>query len=260
MLFNSQRNDYVDAGGPVRYLDDSGLKRPLSAPLPQVALMAVFVVAAIAIGWLLVHTVLDAVNGSAERAQASVEENLAREVSYDLPQLAALAPLEDDAIKQTFADAGLATVQMSSEEDFPAGGFELVKLPSDVTEVEAGLMYANGIGSLSAADAARLLKGSWTLTVDRSEALDMRVRYADFESGGVEAAIQAAVASEGFDPATVAEDGQGVDEVGNTFMTGTVDVDGTSYAWRVSAIALSSVYDISGLPDTAVYVGIRLTA
>ena len=32
MLFNPQRNDYVDAGGPVRYLDDSGLKRPLTAP------------------------------------------------------------------------------------------------------------------------------------------------------------------------------------------------------------------------------------
>ena len=43
-------------------------------------------------------------------------------------------------------------------------------------------------------------------------------------------------------------------------MTGTVDVDGSTYTWRVSAIALSEVYDISGLPDSAVYVGIRLTA
>lgn len=88
----------------------------------------------------------------------------------------------------------------------------------------------------------------------------MNVRYADFSSGDVNAAVQAAVAAEGFDPATVPEDGQGVDEVGNTFMTGTVDVDGSTYTWRVSAIALSEVYDISGLPDTAVYVGIRLTA
>ena len=51
----------------------------------------------------------------------------------------------------------------------------------------------------------------------------------------------------------------GVDDAGNTFQTGTIDVDGTTYAWRVSAIALSSVYDITGLPDTAVYVGVRMT-
>ena len=48
--------------------------------------------------------------------------------------------------------------------------------------------------------------------------------------------------------------------VGEGLEAGTIDVDGTVYSWRVSAIALSSVYDISGLPDTAVYVGIRLYA
>ncbi len=260
MLFNPQRNDYVDAGGPVRYLDDSGLKRPLTAPRQQMAVMAAFVLVAAVIGGILLHSVLDAVNGSAARAQASMEENLARDVSYDLPALAALASLDDASIRQTFADAGYSTVDLSTEEEFPSGGFELAKLPSDVSTVDAGLMYAQGIAQLSAADAARLLKGSWTLTVDRSEALSMNVRYADFSSGDVNAAVQAAVAAEGFDPATVPEDGQGVDEVGNTFMTGTVDVDGSTYTWRVSAIALSEVYDISGLPDTAVYVGIRLTA
>lgn len=260
MFFNSQRNDYIETGGPVRYLDDSGLKRPLSAPKPQMALMAAFVVIAAIIGGLLLHYVLDTVNGSAARAQASLEENLAREVSYDLPVLPTLAPLDDGTIQQGFTDAGYTTRIMSTEEDYPAGGFELIKLPADVSEVDAGLMYAQGISKLSAADAARLLKGSWTLTVDRESGLNMRLHYADFDSGSVDAAVQAAVASEGFDPATVAEDGQGVDEVGNTFMTSTIDVDGVTYTWRVSAIALSSVYDISGLPETAVYVGISLTA
>ncbi|OUO90344.1 teichoic acid transporter [Gordonibacter sp. An230] len=260
MLFNPQRNDYVDTGGPVRYLDDAGLKRPLVAPRQQMALMAAFVLVAAVIGGLLLYSVLGAVSGNAERAQASVEENLARDVSYDLPVLTSLATLDDNAIRQSFADAGYSTVDLSTQEEFPSGGFELAKLPSDVSTVDAGLMYAQGIAQLSAADAARLLKGSWTLTVDRSETLNMNVRYADFSSGSVDAAVQAAVAAEGFDPATVQEDGQGVDEVGNTFMAGTVGIGDATYTWRVSAIALSEVYDISGLPDSAVYVGIRLTA
>ena len=50
------------------------------------------------------------------------------------------------------------------------------------------------------------------------------------------------------------------DEVGNTFQTGTVDIDDVTYTWRVSAAPLSDKYDIKGLPSTAAYVGIRLTA
>ena len=42
--------------------------------------------------------------------------------------------------------------------------------------------------------------------------------------------------------------------------SGTVEANGGAYNWRVSAIALSEVYDIAGLPDTAIYVGIRMTA
>lgn len=260
MFFNERKKEYVSAGGPVRYLDGSSLARPFDLPKRTIAALCAFVLVAAVIGGVFLYNFLDTVLNASAREQASVEQNLARDVSYDLPALAALASLDDASIRQTFADAGYSTVDLSTEEEFPSGGFELAKLPSDVSTVDAGLMYAQGIAQLSAADAARLLKGSWTLTVDRSEALSMNVRYADFSSGDVNAAVQAAVAAEGFDPATVPEDGQGVDEVGNTFMTGTVDVDGSTYTWRVSAIALSEVYDISGLPDSAVYVGIRLTA
>ena len=37
--------------------------------------------------------------------------------------------------------------------------------------------------------------------------------------------------------------------MGNTFQSGTVDIDGTTYTWRVSAAALSDKYDIKGLPE-----------
>ncbi len=36
--------------------------------------------------------------------------------------------------------------------------------------------------------------------------------------------------------------------------------DGEKYTWRVSVIDLSEVYDISGLPNTAFFVGIRFSA
>ena len=87
MLFKSRRNEYADTDGPVRYLDDSGLRRPLDMPRPQIAIMFAFVLVAALIGGYLLFNVLDAVRGGTARAQASVEENLSREVSYDLPAL-----------------------------------------------------------------------------------------------------------------------------------------------------------------------------
>ena len=51
----------------------------------------------------------------------------------------------------------------------------------------------------------------------------------------------------------------GTDSAGNTYRSGTIEANGTAYDWRVSAIPLSSVYKIKGLPDTAIYVGVRMT-
>ena len=100
MLFKSRRNEYADTDGPVRYLDDSGLRRPLDMPRPQIAIMFAFVLVAALIGGYLLFNVLDAVRGGTARAQASVEENLSREVSYDLPALTSYITLNDDEIKQ----------------------------------------------------------------------------------------------------------------------------------------------------------------
>lgn len=256
MLFEPQRKEYVDTEGPVRYLDGSGLLRPLDTPRNQLAIMAAFVAVAALIGGVMLYSVLDSVQGSAARAQASVEENLAREVTYDFPNMASLIQLDDASIKQTFADAGFTTFERTPSED--GSGFELIKLPSDVSVAEAGLLYQQGVANLDAADAARLLNGSWTFTVERGDALGMRLRYTDFSSGSVEAAVEAAIAAEGFDASTASE--IAVDEAGNTYRGGSVDVNGTTYSWRVSAIALSEVYSISGLPESATYVGIRMTA
>lgn len=253
MLFNARRTEYAESEGPVRYLDGSGLARPLDMPKPALAVMGAFVIVAAVIGGVFLFNVLDDVVNSAARAQASVEENLARPVALDLPSLPALFTQDDASIKQSFADAGYTTYEISADE---AGGFDLLKLPSDVGLAEAAVMYSN-INSLSAADAALILNGSWRLEVARGDYTDMRVRYADFASGSIETAIQNAMVAEGLDATELAD--SGTDDAGNTFRSGTVDIAGESCTWRVSAIALSSVYDIKGLPETAVYVGVRIT-
>ena len=251
MLFKSRRNEYVDTEGPVRYLDGSGLERPLDIPKPQIAVMIAFVVVAALIGGYLLFNILDTVKGGAARAQASVEENLSREVAYDLPALTSYIALSDEEIKQAVADAGLTVIDKGGMSDDPDAALELIKLPSDVSELDAGLLYSKGVS---------MLNGSWTLDADRTDGLSMSLHYADFSSGGLDAAIDSAIAAEGFDPATIAEDGAGVDEMGNTFKQGTVEANETTYTWRVSAIPLSDMYDISGLPETATYVGVRLSA
>lgn len=257
MMFNARKREYVDSDGPVRHLDGSGLARPLNMTRPMLIVTATLMVIAAIIGGVFLYNVLDNAFNSAAKSQASVQENISRPVSLDLPSLPSLFPLGDDAIKQTFADAGYVTYDLASTEPDPSGGFDLLKLPSDMDAAEAGVMYLNGIDSLSAVDASRLLNGSWRMTVRRDEHTDMSVRYVDFNSGSIDAAIQSAIAAEGLDASTFGD--RGTDDSGNTYQAGTVDVDGSPCSWQVSAIALSAVYDIEGLPDTAVYVGVRMT-
>ena len=251
MFFNARKNGYDAGDGPVRYLDGSSLTRPLEAPRPQMLAMAAFVLAAAVIGGVFLFNVIDNVTHS-------VEQNLARPTSMaSLPNLASLVGLDAEGVKAAFAESGWSIADKGALSGDESGNLDLIKLPDDVSEAQALLMYSN-VSGLSAADATLLLNGSWQFTSEAGDSANMRVKYADFSSGSVEAAVQTAIASEGFDPATAGE--MAVDESGNTFQEGTVAAGDATYHWRVSAIKLSSVYDIKGLPDTAVYVGIRLYA
>ena len=258
MFFNARKNGYDAGDGPIRYLDGSSLARPLEAPRPQMLAMAAFVLAAAVIGGVFLFNVIDNVTHSAERTRATVEQNLARPASMaSLPNLASLVGLDAEGVKAAFAESGWSIADKGALSGDESGNLDLIKLPDDVSEAQALLMYSN-VSGLSAADATLLLNGSWQFTSEAGGSANMRVKYADFSSGSVEAAVQTAIASEGFDPATAGE--MAVDESGNTFQEGPVAAGDGTYHWRVSAIKLSSVYDIKGLPDTAVYVGIRLYA
>lgn len=246
------------------YPDGSGLKRPVSMPGQAWVIALAFAAVALGVGAWWGSSTIGGIEDSVRLSLATVEENLEREVSYDIPQITTLLDLDNASILAKFEEEGLAIYNLGIEGE-PAGDEEegeptlnVMKLPSDVSPSDAAVMLSRGIANLDAARAAKLLNGSWTLQVDREAGVNDVVRYVDFGSGSVEAAIESAIAIEGFDPATVAEDTQGVDDAGNTYKQGTVQYNDATYTWRISAIALEEVYDIAGLPETAVYVGIRV--
>lgn len=258
MFFNAPKKGYNAGEGPIRYLDGSSLARPFEAPRSQRLIMAAFVLVAAIIGGTFLFNLIDNITHAAERMRLTVEENLARPSSMEsLPNLASLVGLDAEGIKTSFAESGWSVADKGALTDDESGNLDLIKLPDDVTEAQALLMYST-ISDLSAADATLLLNGSWQFLWETGDAADMRVKYADFSSGNVESAVQTAINAEGFDASTATE--LAVDDSGNTFQEGTVDVDDATYHWRVSAISLSSIYDITGVPDDAVYVGIRLYA
>ena len=178
--------------GDVRYYDGAELSRPLEMPSRVKAIMLAAMVVAAVIGCLFLGRYFDQIANEPIRQQM-LRENLAREVSYDFPLLSSLMPLTDEEIMTALTDAGYTLYERTPVGTDPDGGFEVIKLPADVSLEEAGLMYVQGIDKLSAGDAVKLLKGAWTLTVTRKNGDDMRLRYADFASGTIEKAVQGAM-------------------------------------------------------------------
>lgn len=242
--------------GAIRYLDGSVLKRPFDPPrLVMAACVAGAVIAAV-VGGLAGSKAIDQILHGEERSTATIEENIHRNVSYDLPVLQDYIDLDDGSIATALQDAGYTTVSLLGEGE---EGFDIMKLPSDVTVDDALVAFAGGIGKMDAVQASKYLVGSWRFSTERKEGVSMRIRYADLQSADAGQAIQSALESEGWaDNNAVAISDEGIDEVGNTYKEGTIQTDSGTYAWRISACPLADVYNISGLPETAQYVGIRM--
>ena len=255
-LFYTNRKTYTDREGNIAYLDAKGLKRPFSMPMAQRVIAAIIVVAAIFIGYMFVDKTVLNTYREAAAFEKTIEENLARPASIEtLPNVVGLMPLDNETIVASLNETGLKFYDMTELND----SYDLMvcKLPDDMTAEEAAALYATGIGSLQATQATKLLNGSWTLGVDRENST-MIVRYCDFKTGDPQIAVQNAVIKEGFDTASITE--SGVDDSGNTFSTGTIETESGTYVWKVSALELDEIYSISGLPEKACYVGVRLTS
>lgn len=256
-LYYANRREYTSKSGNVAYLDGSPLRRPLTMSLPQRITAAVIVIVAIAIGAAFVNmTVLSSMREAAATEQA-IADNLARPAAIEsIPIMTEVIGLSDEKIESTFKKNGHSLIAATDGKDDDEMAF--YRLPDDMNAGEATALYALGVSSLSVDQATRLLNGSWYFAADRAGATSMVVRYADFTTGDPQTAIQSAIEKQGLDPATISD--SGVDESGNTYSMGVVEVDGKAYTWKISALLLSDMYGVSNLPEEACYVGIRLTA
>lgn len=238
--------------GAVNHPDASVLLRPFDPPKYVIAVCILGALVAAIAGGYVASKAIDQILHGAERNAATVEQNINREISYDFPQVASLMALDDESILAQFEEAGYTTYEFSEE----GAPLDVMKLPSDTTLADASIVYAGGIGNMDAVTASKYLVGSWRFTTDREEGVSMSVRYADLKATDAATAIQTAIDSQGW----TAPEGVDLqtDSVGNTYLEGTVDTDAGECTWRVACCALSGVYDISGLPETAQYVGIHV--
>lgn len=245
----------VSSDGNIFYLSGEALERPIEPPASVRRRSLGILIAAVALGIAFLAFYFDDIVNGPAREQALLEKRIEQEIDLNLPSLPALIPLDDASI--------LATLQQSGDvlyERTPVGStepFDVIKLPPDVSLADAAALYLKGTASLSASEAALLLNGSWDLSVDREQGINMVVRYADFSSGNLERAVSNAARSQGFDTAAAGVE-SGEDTSGNTFISGAMEIAGASYTWRVSALPLSEMYSQPGLPEDAAYVGIRI--
>lgn len=249
--------EYTRVDGDIAYLDGKRLGRPSEMPRPQRNVLRVIVAIAVIIGAVILFRMVIAPLQASLTVEETVAANIERPASLaTVPPMGELVTMDDASIKALFEEEGYSFYDATALTD--SGNMMLLKLPDDMSVEEAGAMYLRGIGSLSAADATRLLCGSWMLSVDRINTTSMVVRYADFTTGDPQAAIQSALAHEGFDSATVTD--SGVDDSQNTYTAGIIGTEeDVRYTWRVSALPLDEMYPIRNLPEDACYVGIRVT-
>ncbi|MBO4365309.1 MAG: teichoic acid transporter [Eggerthellaceae bacterium] len=243
--------------GTVSYLDGSVLKRPLTLPKKFWPLVAIIAAVALMIAYTWAKDVDHNVVHHSDRVEENVVEQINRGVSQDVPILSDYIDWDDDEIIQSFIDSGYTYVDMNEINGTGDASIDIIKLPSDMTFDEAAIAYTQGVSKLDSETAARFLSGSWRMMVVRESGYSYSVKYADFDSPDSAAAVQAAVEAQGFGESELGE--AGIDNSGNTFQEGTIDIDDYTYHWTVSACDLSDVYSVSGLPENAQYVGVRLT-
>lgn len=254
----SSNTSNAEQGGPVRWMDGSSLLRPFDPPKKVTSVcIAAALVAALGGGFVGLKGIDFVLHGE-ERMLEEVQANIKRDVSYDLPIMQDYIEMKDKEIQQSFDNAGYATKNFSAK---PEDGLDVVKAPSDVSSEETFAAYENYMSNTDAVSASSYLVGSWRFSTDRSAGVTMRVHYSDLDALTPQDAIESAMESEGWKDSgsKVKVTDEGTDEMGNTYREGTIKTGSGKYVWRISVCDLSAVYPVSGLPETAQYVGIRIS-
>lgn len=202
---------------------------------------------------IIISIVASQVN--AGNTSSSVVRSLTTPVDRNMPLLSDLYGDSDTTIYDTLSESN-KVYQISSN----SSGVSLVRVPDDVTSEEMALYYMNGLSSLSTDEIATVLRGAWWLSVDRSAATVMKLKYADFTSNTTDKAISNAMSAQGISDMNPSVISSGTDNNKNTYKYGTYSgSDGTTMYWKVACCSLSSVYSNSGLPKNSFYVGITLS-
>ena len=241
--------------GNVRYMDGSDLNRPITMPIKQAFVLIVIIIIAAVIGYFILNnTIFESQRQQEAQTQATLAYAAADASVNHLPSLATVSTMDDASVVPTIASTGAQIYDIAAANG--EEGVEFFCFPASVTLEEGTALYTKGISSLSADQATKILAGGYYLAVSHDSGTTVVARYADFTSGTIEAAMTAAAASQGIDAATATE--SGTDDAGNRYMTGTAELEGGTYTWRVSSLPLSDMYSVSGFPDNSFYVGIRM--
>lgn len=249
------REDLAARPGAIRYPDATALSRSAHIPAAQRPVFAAILVAAALIAALLFGAYYTNVVATTRETQASVDAALTRGATIDAPVLTSCVNMDGTALKTTLEEAGNTVIDVKEMKGGTGtASFDLVKIPSDMGVDDAARAYLVGIESIDPATAARFLSGSYRIEQTSAPTTDLRLHYADFQSTDAESAIDAAIAQQGFDATTASQSAK--DASGNTFRTGTTN----GMTWTVSTCPLDEVYHVKGLPETAMYVGVRLSA
>ena len=241
---------------PVVYPDGSVLLRPQEPKGARLIAAAVIVIAAIILGVIGAMQIANNFIYAADNQKAEIETMLRAGCTYDAPALINYAGMGNEDFTSALQAAGYTLHALPATSE--ANDIDVVKTNGKAKEADIDSFYTTSETDSNATSAVAILQNSWRLSVNRSTGESLRIRYADFTSGSIEAALKTAMATQGLSDDQVSA--EGTDESGNTYKEGVIEANGTTYSWRISATGLSEVYSIKNLPESAFFVGIRLTA
>lgn len=253
---------YTNSTGTIRYYRAPALYEPLGTPkklwLPILLFAAVAAIAAS----IWAHNFIDDVVNAEERQSESIQLALGSAQDARVPTLIYSCLGVPEEARNYFAnDYGrvvydIEDSDLEGEENLSYVDF--IALPVSLDQEMSLKAASEGIDTLTPADAVVYLKEMWRMTFSTSQNIDIRIRYQDFEAVDVKDAISRAISYQEWQNSVYAESGE--DNLGNTYQTGTIEVEGTPFRWSVYACPLSDVYDVKGLPENSYYVSVRMTS
>lgn len=258
MVKNQSTSGNFTGQTTVNYPDATKLLRPQSIQGPGIFIVLILMVIAAIVGGTFAYKAADNVYFSEVRKADTIQKNLQLDSPYDFPQIKNYIA-SDNALDVLSTMQNKYTMISLVPEEANSKGFDYFKLPENVSKDEGTSALKKGIGGMTLVSASKILNGGWRLTMDLTNYQDLKIRYCDLKASSIEGAILDAIHTQGFDGDNCEMTKEGVDESGNTFKSGTIEIDDETYFWRVSALKFSDAYSISGMPDTAVYVGVRMT-